>query len=704
MKKPLKIIIIIVAILLALFAAAYLILRSYLTDERIRALVSEMTEKSLNRKTAFGAVRLSLFRGIVVRDVDIKETDAATSFVRAKECSLMYQFLPLLSGRLVIDRLSLVEPEIRLRKNPDGSWNFSDLGAPGKERKEEAAGLPFSLNVKRISIADARLDYADPAGKLKAADLLLRAELGIGAVSEKSLSSAGAFTLTVVKAVFPDGNREIKDIRSDVKYKLDLDMEAKRITVHSADADVMKIPLQVRGSVDYAAETAWSLDMNMKNADLANIRKDLVSAFLPGMTALGGNATAALNVTRKPERKSPVTFHGDVQMSKVSFTYKGVKPVLDGSLKLTPEVITIEGMKLTAGQNSADVTGTVSNYSTYPDANIQIRSRSLALDDLFVPAPPSPKTEEGAGREPEPMNLQMRINAALDIDRTQYRGMAITNLRSRLELNKNILRVLTLSGNTLGGSFALRGAVDLARRGTGYTMTSDLKGVRIEELVNAFAPKARGKLLGILSGKAELAGAGTLPANVKRNLKGKGSFAIRDGSLRNAELSAGLLAFLGLQELREIPIQTAEGRFTVSGGIVNLTTVIAGRDLALDQTGTVGLDEKLDLGVVVKVSDRLAPKLVSQSAIARFLSSEKGWTSLPLRVGGTISQPSYGVDTRAVGKKAGEGIQKRLKEELFKRLPQGPAKTPADGSKQPPETEPKKIPAPGDLLKDLFGK
>ena len=398
-------------------------------------------------------------------------------------------------------------------------------------------------------------------------------------------------------------------------------------------------------------------------------------------------------------------------MSKVSLSYKGMRPVLDGSLKLAPDAITTQGINLVAGQSTADISGSVKNYATYPDANIAIKSPSLALDELFVPAPPSKTAEKtgaepqsGAARkEPEPADLKMHVLASLDIDKTTYKGIAITNFRSRYELKNNVFRILNLNGNTLNGTFALNGAVDLGQKGTKYNMTSNLNGMKIEELLNAFAPKAKGKLEGLLSGKADISGAGTLPENWKRNLKGKGSFAIKNGTLRNAELSSGLLAILGLQDLKEIPMEKADSTFTIANGLVNLKTAIASRDLTIDETGTVGLDEKLDLGVIVKVSDRLSPKVVSQSPVAKFLSAQKGWTSVPLRVTGTISKPSYGIDTKAVGKKAGEAVQKRLGEELMKRLPGG-AEKPAEqapGQKSPEGAQKKST---EELLKGLFGK
>ncbi|MEQ8160025.1 MAG: hypothetical protein ABRQ33_02455, partial [Smithellaceae bacterium] len=109
MKKPLKIAIIVLAVVLVVIAAVSLFVKSYLTEERMRALVSEIANKSLNRKTVIGAIDVSLFRGIVVKDFEIREKNAESVFIKTKEFVLTYQFLPLLTKKLVIDKLSIVD-------------------------------------------------------------------------------------------------------------------------------------------------------------------------------------------------------------------------------------------------------------------------------------------------------------------------------------------------------------------------------------------------------------------------------------------------------------------------------------------------------------------------------------------------------------------------------------------------------------------
>ena len=143
-------------------------------------------------------------------------------------------------------------------------------------------------------------------------------------------------------------------------------------------------------------------------------------------------------------------------------------------------------------------------------------------------------------------------------------------------------------------------------------------------------------------------------------------------------------------------MEKAGGTFTISGGVIDLKSAIVGKDLEMEEAGTIGMDQKLNMGVLVKVSDRLSPNLLAQSGISQFISEEKGWTTIPLKLTGTIAKPSYGVDTQAIGKKATQAIQKKAEEEILKTL-SGEKKQ----EQQPTGTQ-KKSTSPEDLLKGLF--
>jgi hypothetical protein len=81
-------------------------------------------------------------------------------------------------------------------------------------------------------------------------------------------------------------------------------MASKKITVHSVDADVMNIPLTMQGNIGYAGEPGLSLDMNVKDLNLANIR-DFSAQFLPEGMTLDGNISCSSMSAKSLSGKTP---------------------------------------------------------------------------------------------------------------------------------------------------------------------------------------------------------------------------------------------------------------------------------------------------------------------------------------------------------------------------------------------------------------
>ena len=703
MKKALKVAVVLFIIAAVVLAGLTFFARSYLTDERIRAYLVVTAEKSLGRKVGLGAIQVSIFKGISVKDFEIKEKDSNEPFVKAEEFVLNYQLLPLLSKSLVIDELKLVNARLRVHKNADGTFNFSDIGRPpdkeeAKGRPPGVQGLPVALNVRSFSLKNTVIEYAEPAGTLLKAQILIDADLGITSPSAGMISSAGNFRLTAVEAALRDKHRPLKDLTAQGTYRIALNMSLKKIDIAEIKADVAKVPLMMKGYVSYADPLSFSLEMKIQETQLSTLQK-AGEPFLPEGTSLDGAASFAVSAEKSATTGSGMTFTGQLNLNRVAVAAKGYRPVFDGTIRFTPDRISLDGVKLVAGENSADITGQIKNYSKEPDLQIRITAKTLNLDALTASgqkvgsdkaASPSLKREE---KEFEPISRKIHAAGSVDVDSLILKGVAIQNLRTVYELRDNTFRISSMTGNTLSGNFRLQSSVDLSKRGTAYTLSADTNGIRLEDITAAFAPKARDTLYGGLYGKMDFSGAGTLRESIKQNLKGKGNFSVKDGKIKNAQISSGLLRFLGLQDLREIPMDRADGSFTIADGTMNLTSMITNRDLIIDEKGTIGMDERLDLGVLVKASEKLSPKMLSQSSSSQFLSEEKGWTVIPLKVGGTITNPSYGVDMHYVGKR----LQKKAEEEVFRALSGDKEKK----DKASPQDKKKSI-SPEDLLKGFF--
>ena len=701
MKKVYKILAVIAVVIVVVAVGLTLFVKSYLTDERIRTLVTESAEKSLHRKVSFSAISVSIFSGISVKDFTIQEKDPGKVFLKADAFVLKYQLLPLLSKRLIIDELAVKSPLIRIAKKADGSFNFSDMTRPKEEpaaeKNEEVSGLPVSLSVKSLRIDKARLEYEDPAGAVRRAVVDLDAEMALGAVSDKVIGSSGKVKMNLAEVLLKDRPKPAKDVPVSVSYKSVVDLADRKIDISEASIAAPGMDVSIKGQVNYGDPLSYAIGVKAPQVNLATMQK-AVAGFLPEGVGLDGGLSIDLTAQQKPAKGANSTYNGEIVFRSAAVYTKSMRPVFNGAITLSPDRIEFRGLKLLAGGSTADITGQVLNYATGPDLHIDVGSAMLNLDSLMplaaagaaAGAAPATKKDE---KEFGPLKSKVRAEGNVDIKRMLFKGITVQNMRAHYLFRDNVFTLASLTGSSLSGSFTAQAKADLSRPGAVYSMTAETKGIKLEEITAAFAPKAKKNLLGSLSGRADISGAGSMAASIKRNLKGKGSFSVKDGKIRNAQISEGLLAILGLQGLKEIPMEKAAGSFTIGGGVINLKSVIANKDLLVNETGTIDLDQRLDMSLLVKVSDALSPKIVSQSGVSQFLSGEKGWTTVPLRLGGTISKPSYGIDARAVGKQATEKLQKNLGEELQKALSGEKEKKPA-GQPEGGSTK--------DLLKGLF--
>ena len=707
MNKALKIVGIVAVVVVIVIIGLTIFVKSYLTDARIRTLITQTAESSLNRKVSLGPISVSIFSGISVKDFEIKEKDSNADFVKAGAFVLKYQLLPLLSRKLVIDRLAVESPSIVIRKNADGTFNFADMipkkGETAPEKKEVGgpSGLPVSLSVQSLRIDNGRLQYSDPSGPVRKAVVGLNAEMSIQGRSRELIASSGKAKMELVELVLKNRPQPVKDIPLSLQYSMEVNLAEKKMDILDSSVTALGIPATIKGTVNYGEPLSYSVALGAPSVNLAGLQKS-TAAFLPPGINLSGSLSVKVAAEQKPVRDAKPVYNGEIRFDGVALQIKDMKPVFSGTLTITPDQVGLKAMKLVAGDSSADISGRISHYSTNPDIRIDVSSAMLNLDSIMPPvgkgggegaAPAAGKRED---KEFGPLKTKITAEGNVAISKMLFKGITVRNLKAHYTFRDDVFALTSLTGDTLSGSFSARSTVDLSKKGTVYSLNAVTDGIKLQDITAAFAPKAKGILFGSLSARADISGAGSVSETIKRNLKGKGTFNINNGEIKNAPISDSLLAILGLQSLKEIPMEKAEGAFTVSGGVVDLKSIIASKDLAIDETGTINMDQRLNMSVLVKVSDRLSPGLLTQSGISQFLSEEKGWTAIPLKLTGTIARPSYGVDTQAVGKRATQTIKKRAEEEIFKAL---------SGSKkegEQPAATPKKSGSPEDLLKGFF--
>jgi len=256
MKIIVKLFGIMVAVALLLVVGLTLFVKYYLTDERIRELVVPRATEALNRQVGIGAIEVGLFSGISIRDFVVKERDGRQDFVKAGAFVLRYDLLPLFSGKVVVRELRLDEPVIRIVRDRDGLFNFSDL-TTGKKGAEKAtpppsaapAGLPMAVTIERLVLNKGRLAFTDELDQIPGIEALLNLDLAVQLGQEPAtMQYAGKtdFTVTAARGDLRPKLSGRGDIsRERLSLRLDLELDEEKIEIDATVDDYLATPALV---------------------------------------------------------------------------------------------------------------------------------------------------------------------------------------------------------------------------------------------------------------------------------------------------------------------------------------------------------------------------------------------------------------------------------------------------------------------------
>jgi len=795
-KKIIKFLSVTVGIIAVIIIGLTLLIKIYVTPERVKALLVPQAEKALNRKVAIGEVNISLLKGISVTDFAIRESDEKTDFVSCKDFVLKFKLLPLLSKRVIIDELRLVEPKVRIERSAEGKFNFHDIGkkkpeeAREEKKSEEPGGMPVSLLVSDVSVRDSSFSFTDHTKDIPDMKGSLSVEMSMQPSAGGELISQGNIDLMLEEMTrWKPAKKTMKDIGAGIQYNARLNPDTGELTIEDVDLKVRNVQASIKGKThNLTSSPDIDITLSMTDTAFADI-EDLLSGFieLQGLS-LSGSLTTEIKVKGKPQdidtltsntavtlEKVGITFDkisttlggtiavstsgdnlslenadlkiqdipatmkgtmknlrtspyvdisvsvprvkaaalqkaaapftnimgidtsgaliadfnikgelkdlsamnatGSLNLEKIGITYQDIHAMIDGGIVLKKDLMTVD-LNTTVGENSTALKGSVKNLFKNQDINLNVYSSRLNIDKLILPpaaekAEPASATGETpskkAPKEAEPLDLKLTAHGEIRIDLALYKGLNMKNFLMQYDFRNNKLNVTKLSGSAGKGTFDLISSADFSKKGYLYSLSGTVGSLYAEEIINAFFPKYKDTIYGIVSTNLIFSGKGTLPESIKRNLAGNADFTINNGKITNMPVLTNLASILNTKELETINIKHGNGKVTISNGLAKLDSIITSDDVEMDPKGNIGLvDESLDLAFDLRLSPRLKGKAMS-SSYSEYLSDQAGWGMIPVTCPGTFSKPRCGPDLAKAGRRAVEkGVDKQI-DKLFKK-------------------------------------
>ncbi|MBU0504019.1 MAG: DUF748 domain-containing protein [Candidatus Omnitrophota bacterium] len=148
MKRIIKILFWVVGVIIAIF-----ILLSIAVALFAKPIVISQIEQNLKLKTSLDSLSLGFPLSVNIRNLNIR------SLAKVEEVSLKPSLLAFLAGKIVLNELRVIKPEITLVMDKSGKFNFSLPENKGKRPPVFLAGLDIRLG--KVFFIDRKID---PAG------------------------------------------------------------------------------------------------------------------------------------------------------------------------------------------------------------------------------------------------------------------------------------------------------------------------------------------------------------------------------------------------------------------------------------------------------------------------------------------------------------------------------------------------------------
>lgn len=671
-----RVLIIVIAVCTAVVIALAIAVRVFITPETVRETLEPVVENTLDREVTIGEIDIGILKGIRVKGFTIKEDDGTTDFLTSDEFILKYRLLPLLSKSVVIDELRIIAPEVRITRNSEGRYNFDSIGKETKsgevQKKDEDKGsLPLSLLMRSIVIKDATFTLQDDKGEIPEIHGVLNLSTDVTTKGDDIISSGGDLDIHIDTLKTKKPVKKIRDLSVALKYKFDIDLKRGRIHIDKGDIRLQGIPISLTGYVQYATiPSEIDMALSIPETETAEILKSAGIFVDTSGIDLSGRLSTDLKVRGKLADVGSFQPEGVIRLKRVTVTKDNVVTVLDGMVTFQEDILNVD-MNSTFGKNTASVKGTVKSYLRNQEVHLNLYAKTLSLDELIVPVPaekaasPDKEVSQKKPEETKPLDLKMTANGEVKIDSATFRGMNMNDFSMTYLFKNNRLEIQQLTATAGKGAINLRSTVDMSRPGYTYQLSVGIDSLHAQEVVNTFFPEAKDTVFGLLTLNLQMTGSGTTADEIKKNLVGSGDFHIKEGKITNSNIPEKLSSFLGIQELRTIEFIEAEGTTIIKDGTARLKSIFSSEALSMNPTGTIGLDESLDIAFDLRLSPRLTNMATLNTEVASYIKDNDGWGTIPLKVGGTFTTPSYSIDVAKAGKRVIEKKAGKLLEDLL---------------------------------------
>ncbi len=670
----------------ALVIAGAVALLAFFDVNRFKPQIEQAAQERLHRRLAIdGDLSLSVFPRLAVRlpRTTLYEHDGKGTLLSLDSARVGVALLPLLSGRVEVDRIRIDGLSAQVRRAADGSSSIDDLLRTGKATGAEAKTgetKPIAFDIGGIELVDAELRLIGPAGTTTLSKLSLKTgriapgvRLPVTASTQFALPSKTAGEARLAAAFDfdpPLRAYSAEGVALEVKGRIGNDEVEARLTApklkingNSIRGDAIALTAK-RGGADAAdvklAVAAFEGSVKALRIDRIDVAANLRQGERRVAATLASPANASLDAQTFAARK----LAGTVTIDDPALSMKSLKLAIDGALALDARKQSVD---LRADTRFDDTTlnakVSVDGFSR-PRIGFDLKADRFDLDRY---APPAAEREKAAASGGAPAKIDLAALRTLDaagqiaIGELKARGLKASGVRIGVNAANGRADIAPIAAQLYGGT--LNGSARAAAEGNRVGLDATLAGVSIGPLLKDVLKKE--PLEGRGSVRLALATGGATVDALKRGLDGSASLRIRDGAVRGIDIvrklrDARALILGGKSDAQKADTadKTDFSELNISFAIKDGVATSDDLDLKspLLRAGGAG---RIDLGAG-------AIDYTARVATTGALAELRGVT-VPVRLSGPFDQLTYNIDWGGVAR---EAVKSRLIDDQRKNLEQ----------------------------------
>ena len=674
-----KIIIGLVAIIVVVVGGLWAAVTYFLDDAMIAEQMKKEVSSRLNRTLVFqGNLKTNFFPKVqlVLPPTTLSFEGSDKPQFTLKGAQIGVAVLPLLKGDvrfddIVIDGLKGQINAARLLQKTHSASTKNEATKPesGQAKQSGQSSLIRNLEVASLEIKNAGLTvYGLQNKKIYAVDSLSLStgQLGLQGTtplkfstnfSEKTQGISGQVSLNTtltydIQKVQGSLSKPSLTLSLDQKgEKISAEMQAQQIRYVNSDVSAKQVALTAKIgeiSAQLDLQSAHTEKMQKWSADNLSIN---VSEGKSLKASLSGNFSGKIDgfTLQSQGLKGEVLAALNNATAQVPF---------DGVVSLTvPEEKVNLSLKGTLEKSPWDTSIQVKGFAV-PNVNGHFTLDALVVDKWLAEKAPTQKQVSlqdvemiGAAYASEVKGLEF-LNSAngqfkVHVNSLKYQGLVVQGLETTATLSKGQLTLNNIKANTCSGTVSGTAKVNASEH---WSLNVNAKGIDTEQLIKSFGSQVQ--FYGKANAAVQLAGLGLEKTSALKTANGSISLAANNAVLKGLSLEkiasavrAKSVTALAMNPQDETRFSVLSANAAVSNGVLDVRSVQGKANVAeVNGQMKVGL---LDNTLNGEVAARLATSVDGRRV------------TVPIKLGGTIQNPSYGIDLEVALK---EGVKTVIEE------------------------------------------